>query len=232
MDIGVGIRCFILLPLLLVSCCAFRCSFAENEKVQSAVVVGTVYCDTCFRQEFSKASRFISGASVAIECGEFRKEVKTNRRGMFRARLPTKISKHIDSVGSCSVKLIRSNHPFCSAASFATSSGLRLKSKRKDLHVFSAGFFAFKPLKQPELCNQEPKPQQTIAEPDLIFPPFFPPLPLVPPPSLLPPVIPSPPPSFPPTPPPPASIFPPFPIPLPPSPLIPGNPPHPEKTSP
>lgn len=34
----------------------------NNNKHPSAIVVGTVYCDTCFQQDFSKTSPFISGS--------------------------------------------------------------------------------------------------------------------------------------------------------------------------
>ncbi|KAF1898644.1 hypothetical protein Lal_00023653 [Lupinus albus] len=33
---------------------------------------------------------------------------------------------------------------------------LNLKSRKQGIHIFSAGFFTFKPLKQPNLCNQKP----------------------------------------------------------------------------
>ncbi|KAF5186856.1 hypothetical protein FRX31_005807, partial [Thalictrum thalictroides] len=32
----------------------------HGKKLPSAVVVGTVYCDTCFQQDFSRTSHFIS----------------------------------------------------------------------------------------------------------------------------------------------------------------------------
>lgn len=32
-----------------------------KRQLPSAMVLGTVYCDTCFHQQFSKASHFISG---------------------------------------------------------------------------------------------------------------------------------------------------------------------------
>lgn len=38
----------------------------DNETLQSAVVVGTVYCDTCFQEDFSKPSHFISGSTLQI----------------------------------------------------------------------------------------------------------------------------------------------------------------------
>ena len=38
-------------------------SEAGHEKnLPSAVVVGSVYCDTCFQEDFSKSSHFISGS--------------------------------------------------------------------------------------------------------------------------------------------------------------------------
>ncbi|RWW32520.1 hypothetical protein BHE74_00048240 [Ensete ventricosum] len=140
----------------------FLCSSAAREQSPAAVVVGTVYCDTCFHQEFSKFSHLISGASVAVECGDaasgrgYRKVVTTNRRGVFGVRLPPRISKHVHLIEACSVKLLKSNEPFCAVASTATAGGLRLKSRRRGVHVYSVGFFSFKPLNEPELCYQKP----------------------------------------------------------------------------
>ncbi|KAL5739309.1 hypothetical protein ACOSQ2_028489 [Xanthoceras sorbifolium] len=122
------------------------------------VVVGTVYCDTCFQDDFSKSSHFISGASVAVECrdGSFRQEVKTDEHGQFKIPLPFSVSKHVKKIKRCVVKLIKSSEPNCAVASTATSSSLHLKSRKEGTHVFSAGFFTFKPLNQPNLCNQKP----------------------------------------------------------------------------
>ncbi|WOL01463.1 steroidogenic factor 1 [Canna indica] len=159
-------RCPFIL-LLSLCCCFIFCFSAANGVVKqqqpSVLVIGTVYCDTCFPQALSKPTHFISGASVAIECGDaasdlgYRTVVTTDRRGVFRARLPPKISKHARLIEACSVKLIKSNEPFCAVASSATTAGrLRLKSRRHGLHVYSAGFFSFKPLTQPEMCYQSP----------------------------------------------------------------------------
>ncbi|KAM7516672.1 hypothetical protein LguiA_006255 [Lonicera macranthoides] len=137
----------------------------HEKKLQSAVVVGTVYCDTCFHQDFSKTSHFISGALVAIECDDtnskpnFLKEVKTNERGEFKVNLPFSVSKHIKKIKGCSVKIISSSEPYCAVASTATSSSIHLKSRKPGTHIFSAGFFTFKPLKQPALCSQKPSTQ-------------------------------------------------------------------------
>ncbi|KAG7550781.1 hypothetical protein ISN45_Aa06g015320 [Arabidopsis thaliana x Arabidopsis arenosa] len=132
----------------------------------SAVVVGTVYCDTCFNDAFSKShNHLIPGALVAVECIDenskpsFRQEVKTDKRGEFKVKLPFSVSKHVKKIKRCSVKLLSSSQPYCSIASSATSSSLkRLKSSHhgENTRVFSAGFFTFRPENQPEICSQKP----------------------------------------------------------------------------
>ncbi|XP_004491943.1 uncharacterized protein [Cicer arietinum] len=158
---------FLVILFLIVTFGSFSEASHDKKPLPSAVVVGTVYCDTCFQQDFSMDSHFISGASVEVECKDgnkiskptrrFKKQVKTNKHGEFRVQLPFSVSKHVKKIKGCVVKLISSNEPYCAVASTATSSSLHLKSKKQGLHIFSAGFFSFKPLKQPNLCNQKPK---------------------------------------------------------------------------
>ncbi|KAL1205871.1 Major pollen allergen Lol p 11 [Cardamine amara subsp. amara] len=212
----------------------------------SAVVVGTVYCDTCFNSAFSKTpNHLIPGALVAVECigdnskPSFKQEVKTDERGEFKVKLPFSVSKHVKNIKRCSVKLLKSSQPYCSIASSATSSSFkRLKSSNhgENARVFSAGFFTFKPENQPEICRPQKlgslhnKKSDTlddkkteVRKPDF----FFPPNPLNPP-SVIPPnpLIPSiPTPTLPPNPviPSPPSL-PPLPFQPPPSPLLPPIP--------
>ncbi|KAM1076299.1 hypothetical protein FF1_023739 [Malus domestica] len=144
-------------------------SEASHEKNHlSAVVVGTVYCNTCFQEDFSHTSHFISGASVGVECKDgssteqsFKAQVKTNSHGQFKVLLPFSVSKHVKKIEGCSVKLISSSEPYCAVASSATSSSLHLKARKQGTHIFSAGFFTFKPLKQPTLCNHKPSIQNS-----------------------------------------------------------------------
>ncbi|MQM17409.1 hypothetical protein Taro_050381 [Colocasia esculenta] len=196
-----GTPCLLLLlPLLGLFCHGSMASDPEKRQLPGAMVVGTVYCDTCFHQQFSKMSHFISGAVVALECGGedavakpgFRQEARTNSHGVFRVHLPPSIGKHLKSIQACSVKLVSSGQPFCSVAASATSSSVRLRSRKSGVHVFSAGFFTFKPLQQPELCYQKPSPagspqlgsSKTFGPfPKLPLPafPLFSPLPQLPP---------------------------------------------------
>ncbi|KAG4969652.1 hypothetical protein AAZX31_13G038300 [Glycine max] len=137
-------------------------SFSEtshDKKLPYAVVVGTVYCDTCSQQEFSIGSHFISGASVVAECKDgnsiqsFKKEVKTNEHGEFKVQLPFRVRKHVRRIKGCTFKLLSSSEPHCSVASVSTSS-VSLKTRKQGEHTFSAGLFSFKPLQKPNVCNQ------------------------------------------------------------------------------
>ncbi|KAI9110681.1 hypothetical protein K1719_018119 [Acacia pycnantha] len=135
----------------------------KHRSAAAAVVVGTVYCDTCFQRDFPMRSHFISGASIVVECKDsnskpkFRKEAKIDKHGEFKVQLPFLVSKHMRRIKGCTMKLLSSSEPYCAAASASTSSSLHLKSRKQGKYVFSAGFFSFKPLKQPNLCNQKPR---------------------------------------------------------------------------
>ncbi|KAI3777038.1 hypothetical protein L1987_46831 [Smallanthus sonchifolius] len=141
----------------------------RKEHHSAAVLTGAVYCDTCFRQEVPKSTHFISGATVAVECGadgvkpRFREEVKTNGKGEFEAKLPVSVGKNVDKIKGCSVRLVSSSEPYCAVAATATSSEIHFMSKKAGTHVFSAGFFTFKP----QLCNEK-----DLVEKD--FPPRVP----------------------------------------------------------
>uniref|UniRef100_A0A5B7BNG6 Putative Pollen Ole e 1 allergen and extensin family protein n=1 Tax=Davidia involucrata TaxID=16924 RepID=A0A5B7BNG6_DAVIN len=211
------------LTIIILSFTFTNISEARHEKkLPSAVIVGTVYCNTCFQEEFSKTSHFISGASVAVECGDmvskpsFHEEVKTNEHGEFKVHLPFSVSKHVKKIKGCSVKLIRSSEPYCAVASTASSSSLHLKSRNQGTHIFSAGFFTFKPLKQPNLCNQKPSFQNSKEFNSMKLATFPPPI-QDPPTPFLPPID--------------QDIFPPLPQlpPLPPLPGLPNLPPLPTK---
>ncbi|KAL6961118.1 hypothetical protein U1Q18_038880 [Sarracenia purpurea var. burkii] len=169
-------------------------------KFLSAIVVGTVYCDTCSQSDFSSTTQFIS-----VECGSepsFREEVKTDAHGKFKIRLPFSVAKHVEKIKECSVKLISSPEPYCSVApTSSSSSSLRLISSRKQgTHIFSAGFFRLRPLKCKQISNEKvqqqlltplPLPRNPFRAPSVAVPlppnPFQPPpLTLLPPPLTLP----------------------------------------------
>ncbi|CAD5182304.1 unnamed protein product [Musa acuminata subsp. malaccensis] len=169
---ALGSHCSLVLPFFCIFVCYAAVAHGVRKQLPYALVVGTVYCDTCFHRELSKPTHFIS-----VECGDgankfsYRTVATTNQRGVFRVPLPPRISKHLHLIQACSVKLMKSEEPFCAVASSATTAGLRLKSWSHGVHVYSAGFFKFKPLDQPELCHRKPALRdRKIDQPALSFP--------------------------------------------------------------
>lgn len=176
----------------------------------------------------------LAGAVIAVECHStvdddrvFRKEVKTSIDGVFRF--------HLKGVGVrvCSAKLLSSTHPFCSIGETSSNSDSSLRQLKKlgidgVVHVYSVGFFTFRPINQPNMCKKLGFMPPNPFQPPSLFPPppLFPPNPFQPPPSIFPPN------PFQPTPPPP--IIPPNPFRpaqpppiLPPYPFLPSPPPPP-----
>ncbi|XP_020588567.1 uncharacterized protein LOC110030273 [Phalaenopsis equestris] len=149
------------IPLLALSHICFFVACGSTNQDPTAIIVGTVYCNTCFHQNSSRHNQVLSGASVLVDCNNqitksgFQNFVKTDKDGVFRVQLPSEISKHIKTIKQCSVKLISSNDPFCAVAAPPTSSSFHLKSTKNKVHVFSSGFFAFRSLNQSELCYEK-----------------------------------------------------------------------------
>ncbi|KAL8117285.1 uncharacterized protein LOC141661870 [Apium graveolens] len=174
---------------------AFASSAEATRKTQlPASVVGTVYCHTCSQNDFSEFNRFISGALVAVECdgtqpsSRFRKEVKTNKHGQFKVKLPFSVTKHVKNIKKCSVNLISSNDANCAVASTARTSSFRLKTIQARTCIFSAGFLTFKPLTQPNICNKKPNINENSKDSVNNDPSSFPPPLQDPPSSIIPPI--------------------------------------------
>ncbi|KVI08975.1 Pollen Ole e 1 allergen/extensin, partial [Cynara cardunculus var. scolymus] len=112
-----------------------------------------------------QAEAALVGALVAVECGgdgmevtgakpRFQEEVRTDEKGEFRVELPFSVGKRVEG---CFVKSVRSSEPDCAVAVSRGSSTIRLKVKTSGNRVFSAGSFAFKPLKRPKQCHTKPR---------------------------------------------------------------------------
>ncbi|XP_062083721.1 olee1-like protein [Humulus lupulus] len=83
------------------------------------LVEGKVYCDTCRTQFLTKASYYIKGARVKLECREDGKEsvtlsaeAETDEAGSYR--IPVE-GDHEDE--TCGIQLVRSDDPVCSEIS-------------------------------------------------------------------------------------------------------------------
>ncbi|KAJ9540494.1 hypothetical protein OSB04_027000 [Centaurea solstitialis] len=158
---------WVCLKIALILCLSLNDVCEAGQAQPQTALVGTVYCDPCSYQDFSKSSHFISDALVAVECSSgdeveeggsiprFQQEVRTDKKGEFRVELPLSINERVPE--GCSVKSVRSSEPDCAMAIPTASSTIRLKVKASGNRVFSAGSFAFKPLKLPNHCHKKPR---------------------------------------------------------------------------
>ncbi|GLJ48586.1 hypothetical protein SUGI_1024940 [Cryptomeria japonica] len=152
------------LLLAIITCFAAADALHHDDAhLFSVRIVGTVFCDTCYKQQFSKNSYFISGASVAVECRnnkqtpDFRTEAKTNKYGQFKVELVPSIFHSDKQLKRCSVTLLQNEEQKspCKLVSTANSSSFTLKSKKGSIHTYSAGFFSYRPQSPPSFCSQD-----------------------------------------------------------------------------
>ncbi|KAL0447271.1 UNVERIFIED_CONTAM: hypothetical protein Slati_1855000 [Sesamum latifolium] len=100
-------------------------------------ILGSVYCDVCYRNTFSKHSYFLSGVDVHVQCRlkasstrtteeiSFSVNRTTDRYGTYKVDIPS-----LDGVDCTHVATI---HSFCQASLIATSvSGCNVPSTRSN----------------------------------------------------------------------------------------------------
>ncbi|GLJ44999.1 hypothetical protein SUGI_0947240 [Cryptomeria japonica] len=124
--------------LAVTTCFAAADALDDDGHLLSVRIVGSVFCDACYKQHFSKNSYFISGASVAVECRnnkqtpDFRIEAKTNDYGQFKMELPPSIFHSDKQLKRCSATLLQNEEQKgpCKLVSIANSSSFTLKSKQ------------------------------------------------------------------------------------------------------
>ncbi|KAK4423966.1 hypothetical protein Salat_1979500 [Sesamum alatum] len=126
-------------------------------------ILGSVYCDVCYRNTFSKHSYFLPGVDVHVECRlkasstwttqdiSFSVNRTTDRYGMYKVDIPS-----VDGVDCTQVATIQS---FCQASLMPTSvSGcnipsrrststhqITVKSKQNHICTYTLGALTYKP---------------------------------------------------------------------------------------
>nr|ABK26139.1 unknown [Picea sitchensis] len=136
-------------------------TFAGQEKDSSVVVVGKVFCDTCLEHRLSENSYFISGASIAVECGLNRKTMtlsiigETDENGEFRVELPSNILQSADQLNKCWVSPRNSPLRSCKIPSTSAPSKLTLQSVSNGVVTYSAGSFSYRHETVPPSCYRE-----------------------------------------------------------------------------
>ncbi|XP_057811207.1 leucine-rich repeat extensin-like protein 3 [Salvia miltiorrhiza] len=220
--------------ILLVACLALA---AAQPRATRIVVLGSVYCDVCHENTFSKHSYFLPGVDVNIECkmksrwARSREDISfsvnrsTDRYGMYKVEIPcvdgVDCSRHPTIQSSCKATLIGSAPPCCCnlTAPKTVSSHITVRSKQDNACTYTLAALAYSPPQTNlTLCGSGNQSHPSWNTSKFFLPPYyvFPPLPPLPqlPPFPFPPLPPLPQlPPFPSFPFPPLPPFPSFPFP-------------------
>ncbi|XP_068667187.1 leucine-rich repeat extensin-like protein 3 [Aristolochia californica] len=222
----------ILLVLLNLPFAAWLCAAKEQKPISKITVAGTVYCDTCSNNSFSRHSYFLPGVRVRIECKFKANSSKaeqislslnktTDKYGMYKFEIPSfeefecQEGKLIESI--CRATVVQSSASSCNTPGLKGSTKqMATISKQAHLCIYSLNALNYRPHKRNlAVCGayKEEMLARSLNSSEFLLP-FFPPFgfPLPPWPSLpLPPF-----PQFPP--------LPPLPFPFPPIPFLPKPP--------
>ncbi|KAK4787977.1 hypothetical protein SAY86_019296 [Trapa natans] len=155
-------------------------------------VVGTVYCDVCYANKFSKNSYFLPGVDVNIQCKfkasapkttetiNFSVNRTTDNYGVYRLEIPSIDGINCvdgeEIVSMCEVGLISSSSPSCNAPGLKMATNeVSVKSKQENLCIFSLSALSYRPEKMnTTLCgNQKQESADTLDS--KFFLPYFPP---------------------------------------------------------
>ncbi|XP_059316498.1 uncharacterized protein LOC132067319 [Lycium ferocissimum] len=161
------------------------------------IVQGSVFCDVCCDNTFSKHSYFLSGVDVHVQCRfkassprtaeqiSFSVNRTTNRYGVYKLDIPS-----VDGVDCieeptiqsfCQVSLIGSTSQACNVPGLkSTSNEITIKSKQNNQCIYSLDALSYRPPeKNATLCgNSLPKIEEDHSSSfnySKFFLPYFPP---------------------------------------------------------
>ncbi|KAG9446368.1 hypothetical protein H6P81_012496 [Aristolochia fimbriata] len=176
----------------------------EQKPISKVTVVGTVYCDTCSNNSFSKHSYFLPGVRVRIQCkfkanslqaGKISLSLNktTDKYGTYKFEIPAfggfecQEGTLIESI--CRAKVIRSSASSCNTPGLkASTKQMAAISKQAHLCIYSFNALNYRPHKRNHaICGAYKEETLTRSlNSSEFFLPFFPPFnfPLPPWPSL------------------------------------------------
>jgi len=140
---------------------SIECAGYGEKRLSNVVVVGNVFCDTCFKHQFSEeGSHVIIDALVALECIINRKTTasvnvgKSDENGDFSVDVPSPFHPK-ERMNRCSVRLLNSSEGSCNTPSTTAPYKLSLKSNTNGVRTYTAGSLSYRPQHIPLFCYKE-----------------------------------------------------------------------------
>ncbi|KAG0497236.1 hypothetical protein HPP92_001927 [Vanilla planifolia] len=155
-------------------------------------VIGSVFCDTCSENAFSKHSYFLPGVQVLIQCKfagssgsseEITVKAKrtTDGFGVYKLDIPPvegfQCRQGLEIKSVCSASLIQCPSSLCSIPGRQSSTAhMAIKSKLRDICILNLNTLNYHPLKRNDAqCGVEMGKMSSNFDSSLCFWPFFPP---------------------------------------------------------
>ncbi|KAK9272330.1 hypothetical protein L1049_002701 [Liquidambar formosana] len=152
----------ILLSALLTQSYASK---VEPAKTNSQIMVmGSVYCDICSNNSFSRHSYFLPGAEVKIDCKfeaispktteeiSFSVKRTTNKFGIYKLEIPSvdgiECAEESAIASSCQASLMWTSSSSCNVPGYKTTTDeITIKSKQANLCIYSMNALSYRPSK-------------------------------------------------------------------------------------
>ncbi|KMZ72217.1 hypothetical protein ZOSMA_169G00070 [Zostera marina] len=160
----------LLILLLLQQVIFFSTSLAlhghhHHKPKVNVTIIGTVFCDICSKNTFTKHSYFLPGTKVEVQCNfkvinsTSKEEIsitvdrKTDRYGIYRVDVPPvdgfecRQGREIQSF--CRARLIQSSSSLCNVPGLSTSvEHLAMKFSQSNLCIYNLNALNYKPSKK------------------------------------------------------------------------------------
>ncbi|XP_027095333.1 uncharacterized protein [Coffea arabica] len=187
---------FLLLLLLLATLCVQPPLVLLAQPLQPTshiTVQGSVFCDACYDNTFSRSSYFLPGAQVHIQCKfraispgtteqiTFSVNRTTNRHGIYNLDIPSvegiDCTGHPDIQSFCEASLKGSLSPACSAPGLRrTTNEITIKSKQTNQCIYSLSALSYRPFtRNVTLCGNKKTRLPYSFNSSKFFLPYFPP---------------------------------------------------------
>ncbi|XP_077251797.1 uncharacterized protein LOC143891024 [Tasmannia lanceolata] len=163
----------------------------EPKPISNITVMGTVFCDTCSKNSFSKQSYFLPGVEVHVECKfransttkpvSFTANRTTDKYGVYTFEVPFLDGfecREGHEVGSfCQASLLGSSSSFCNVPGLNSTEDMAIKSKQDNLCIYSLNALNYRPPKRYiGICGPYKGAVPSSLNSSEFFLPYYPPL--------------------------------------------------------
>ncbi|XP_020259482.1 uncharacterized protein LOC109835924 [Asparagus officinalis] len=153
----------------------------------TVTVIGSVFCDSCSDNAFSKRSYFLEGARVQIQCSFkansmfIAANTTTDQYGVYKLNIPRltgfRCRQGQVKKSQCQAVLIESPSSFCNVMGIRRSTTqITIKPRKSRLCILNLNTMNYKPPKRDvTYCGAIKKPQTASLDSSLFFWPLIPP---------------------------------------------------------